>query len=116
MSVVRVSILNIPHEHLDEASQRMKDAEASLGGIRELPGLLAYFVGVDRSTSQLSNISVWDTAEHARAMSTFQPMLDLARTFAELPDVTFARPVPNFEGLWQWGDASGGAAPEPTTT
>jgi hypothetical protein len=49
-------------------------------------------------------------------MSTFQPMLDLARTFSELPDVTFARPIPNFEGLWQWGDASGGAAPKTTTS
>ena len=109
-SVVRVSILNIPHEHLDEASRRMKDAEASLSGIRDLPGLLAYFVGVDRTTSQLSNVSVWDTAENAKAMSTFQPMLDLAATFSELPGVTFVRPIPNFEGLWQWGDASGGAA------
>jgi hypothetical protein len=116
MSVVRVSILNIPHEHLDEASRRMKDAEASLSGIRGLPGLLAYFVGVDRSTSQLSNVSVWDTDEHAKAMSTFQPMLDLARTFSDLPGVTFVRPIPNFEGLWQWGDASGGAAPTTTTS
>lgn len=109
MSVVRVSILSIPGEHLDEASQRMEEAETALAGIRELPGLLAYFVGIDRSASQLSNVSMWDTDEHAKAMSTFQPMLDLARTFAEIPGVTFLRPIPNFEGLWEWGSASGGA-------
>jgi hypothetical protein len=114
MSVVRVSILNIPVEQLEQASQRMREAERSLAEIRRLPGLLAYFVGVDPSTSQLSNVSVWDTDEHAKAMSTFQPMLDLARTFSEIPGVTFVRPIPNFEGLWQWGDASGGAAPETT--
>jgi len=114
MSVVRVSILNIPVEQLEQASQRMREAERSLVEIRRLPGLLAYFVGVDRSTSQLSNVSVWDTDEHARAMSTFQPMLDLARTFSEIPGVTFVRPIPNFEGLWQWGDASGGGAPDTT--
>jgi hypothetical protein len=39
-------------------------------------------------------------------MSTFQPMLDLAGTFAKIPGVTFMRPIPNFESLWQWGDAS----------
>jgi hypothetical protein len=33
--------------------------------------LQAYFVGADRDTSQLSNVSVWDTDEHAKAMSTF---------------------------------------------
>jgi hypothetical protein len=37
--------------------------------------------------------------------------LDLARAFSEIPGVTFVRPIPNFEGLWQWGDTSGGAAP-----
>lgn len=111
MSVVRVSILTIPHDLLDEAARRMDAAQASLTGIRELPGLLAYFVGVDRSTSQLSNVSVWDTADHAEAMGSFQPMLDLAREFAQLPGVTFLRPIPNFDTMWQWGDASGGAGP-----
>jgi hypothetical protein len=110
MSVVRVSILNIPAEHLDEASARMTEAEVALADIRKLPGLLAYFVGVDRTTSQLSNVSVWDTDEHAKAMSTFQPMLDLAATFAKIPGVTFVRPIPNFASLWQWGKASGGSA------
>jgi hypothetical protein len=108
MTVVRVSILNIPAEHLDHATTMMTAAESALEGIRELPGLLAYFVGVDRSTSQLSNVSVWDSEEHAKAMSTFQPMLDLAKTFADIPGVTFVRPIPNFDSLWQWGHASGG--------
>jgi hypothetical protein len=106
MSVVRVSILNIPPEHLDHVEQLMTEAERDLAGIRDLPGLRAYFVGVDRVTSQLSNVSVWDSVEHARAMGTFQPMLDLATEFAGIPGVTFVRPIPNFETLWQWGDAS----------
>ena len=105
MTVVRVSVLNIPVEHLDAAAQLMEEAEAALDGIRKLPGRLAYFVGIDRSTSQLSNVSLWETDENAKAMSTFQPMLDLARTFSEIPGVTFVRPIPNFEGLWQWGSA-----------
>ncbi len=109
MSIVRVSILNIPAEHVDHVSQLMTEAEASLSGIRELPGLLAYFAGVDRATSQFSNVSVWDTTEHAQAMSTFQPMLDLATQFLTIPGVTFVRPIPNFDTLWQWGDAHGGA-------
>jgi hypothetical protein len=110
MSVVRVSILNIPPDRLDELAQVMTEAEEALSGIRQLPGLLAYFVGVDRTLSQLSNVSVWETAEHAKQMATFQPMLDLGGQFAAVPGVSFVRPIPNFEPLWSWGAASGGAA------
>jgi hypothetical protein len=111
MSIVRVSILNIPSDYLDHAEKLMAEAEPQLAGIKNLPGLLAYFAGIDRSTSQLSNVSVWDTVEHAKAMSTFQPMLDLAGKLAETPGVTFLRPIPNFENIWHWGDASGAAVP-----
>jgi hypothetical protein len=110
MSVVRVSILTIPAEGLEEVTAMMIEAETALAGIRNLPGLQAYFVGVDRTTNQLSNVSVWDTDEHARAVSTFQPMLDLGAKFVDaVPGTTFLRPIPNFDMLWQWGDASGGA-------
>ncbi len=114
MTVVRVSILNIPAEHFDRAEELMTEAEQALSGIRDLPGLRAYFAGVDRTTSQMTNVSVWETAEHAQAMSSFQPMLDLGKTFLDLPGVTFVRPIPNFDTLWQWGDASGG--PSTSTT
>jgi hypothetical protein len=110
VSIVRVSILNIPTDFLDYAEKLMAEAESDLAEIRNLPGLLAYFAGVDRTTSQLSNVSVWDSVEHAKAMSTFQPMIDLATKLAETPGVTFLRPIPNFENIWHWGDASGGAA------
>jgi hypothetical protein len=110
VTVVRTSILNLPADRLDEIAQLMLDAEADLAGIRQLPGLRAYFVGVDRETAQLSNVSVWDSVEDAKQMSTFQPMLDLAGRFAAIDGVTFVRPIPNFDTIWQWGDADGGAA------
>lgn len=109
MTAVRVSILNIPADHIDHAAQLMADAESTLISIRDLPGLRAYFVGIDRNTSQLSNVSIWDTEEHAKAMSSFPPMLDLAATFAAIPGVTFVRPIPNFTDIWHWGNADGGA-------
>jgi hypothetical protein len=110
MSVVRVSILTIPAEHIEKAATIMVEAESALAGIRDLPGLRAYFAGVDRSMGQLSNVSVWDTEENAKAMSTFQPMLDLAGMLANaIPGVTFLRPIPNFDTLWQWGGADGAA-------
>jgi hypothetical protein len=102
MNTVRVSILTIPAEHLESVAQLMVDAEESLSAIKQLPGLVAYFAGVDRATMQLSNVSVWDSTDHANAMTTFQPMLDLAKRCMEFPGVTFLRPIPNFDSLWQW--------------
>lgn len=102
MHTVRVSILTIPVEHLDEVAELMGNAENDLQGIKHLPGLIAYYAGIDRTTMQLSNVSVWDSTDHANAMSTFRPMLDLAARCLEIPGVTFLRPIPNFASLWQW--------------
>jgi hypothetical protein len=109
MSVVRTSILQLPADRLDELAEMMRAAEPELAGIRQLKGLQAYFVGIDPATAQMTNVSVWDSVEDAQQMSTFQPMLDLGARFAAVPGVSFVRPIPNFEVLWQWGSASGGA-------
>jgi len=107
--VVRVSILTIPDGLIEEAADSIRKAEEHLKGAQKLVGLRAYFAGVDRARSQLTNVSVWDSAEHAEQMSTFQPMLDLGKRFAAR-GATFLRSIPNFECLWQWGDI-GGARP-----
>ena len=102
-TVVRVSILNIPQDRIEEAARAMSSAERELAGIRKLVGLRMYFAGVDRARSQLTNVSIWDSTEHAEQMSNFQPMLDLGKRFAA-QGATFLRPIPNFECLWSWGD------------
>jgi hypothetical protein len=102
MTTVRVSILSIPADQIDHVAQLMVDAETQLAGIKNLPGLISYYVGIDRETLQLSNVSLWDNAEYAKAMSTFQPMLDLAKQFLEIPGISFVRPIPNFDSLWEW--------------
>jgi hypothetical protein len=102
MNTVRVSILNVPAEHIDHVAQLMIAAEEELAGIKELPGLISYYAGIDRTMNQLSNVSVWESDEHAKAMLTFQPMLDLGARFLEVPGLTFVRPIPNFNSLWEW--------------
>lgn len=102
-AVVRVSILNIPPEKIEEAARAMSNAQVELAGIRKLAGLKMYFAGVDRTRSQLTNVSIWDSTEHAEQMSNFQPMLNLGKRFAA-EGATFLRPIPNFECLWSWGD------------
>jgi hypothetical protein len=108
MSVVRVSILLCPADRLMEVEEMMKAAERPLSGIRKLKGLKSYFAGVDREKFQLINVSVWETEEDAQQMASFQPMLDLGKAFMKIEGLSFVRPIPNFEIIWQWGDASGG--------
>jgi hypothetical protein len=109
--IVRVSILTIPDGHIEEAAESMRKAEEELMGVQKLNGLRAYFAGVDRARSQLTNVSVWDSAENAEQMSSFQPMLDLGKRFAA-QGATFLRPIPNFDCLWQWGDIGGTGNPK----
>jgi hypothetical protein len=108
---VRVSILTIPAGRIDEAADAMRKAEEELKGILRLKGLRAYFAGVDRARSQLTNVSVWDSPESAEQMSSFQPMLDLGARFAAR-GATFLRPIPNFDCLWQWGAIGGSGTAE----
>ena len=63
--------------------------------IRALPRVLGYFVGSDAGSATIVNVSVWDTREHANAMSTLASVLALAVEFVAL-GVTFEHPIINF--------------------
>lgn len=66
--------------------------------IQELPGLLHYYVGIDRERGSVTNVSVWRTSADALRMDTLQPMLD-QRPLLEAAGVTF-EPITNHEVLW----------------
>ncbi len=74
----------------------------SEGALREpllhLPGLLHYYVGLDRANGQLMNVSVWETLENARQMDTLKEML-AQRPILEAAGVTFEA-ITNHETLW----------------
>ena len=108
---VRFATLIIPDGQIDEAAEAMRKAEQELKGILALKGLRAFFAGVDRAQSLLTNVSVWDSPEDAEQLSSFQPMLDLAKRFAA-EGANPVRPVPNFDCLWQWGDVGGTGVPK----
>ncbi len=62
-------------------------------------GNLGYYAGIDRKNNAMSNVSLWKSVEAAEQMATFQPMIDLASTFAPL-GVRMQRPILNFTTLW----------------
>ena len=69
-------------------------------GIEAMRGLLAFYAGADEATSSLSNVSIWSTLADAKQLDTFQPMLELGKTFSA-KGATFERPVMNYSTLWQ---------------
>jgi hypothetical protein len=104
--VVRVSILRCAPERFADLRDMMIEADAALRpGIEALRGLLAFYAGADEASSSLTNVSLWTDLAAAKQLDSFQPMLDLGKTFAE-KGATFERPVMNYATLWQL-DATG---------
>jgi hypothetical protein len=99
--VIRVSIIRCAPDKFTEFRQMMVDADRELRpGIEAMHGLLGYFAGADEATSSLTNVSLWVDLVAAKQMDRFEPMLELARTFA-VKGATFERPIMNYETLWQ---------------
>jgi phage-related protein len=99
--VVRVSILRCAPEKFTELRQMMIEADSVLRpGIEAMPGLINFYAGADEATSSLTNVSIWKTLDDAKQMDTFQPMLDLGKTF-EQQGARFERPNMNYLTLWQ---------------
>jgi hypothetical protein len=81
-----------PKKHSHKASGRyVRRFEA-------MPGLIHYYVAIDRAAGQLTNVSVWDTMEHAQAMSQLKEML-AQRPVLEAAGVSFEL-ITNHDALW----------------
>jgi hypothetical protein len=99
MPAVRISKGSFPRDQLAEAERLLVESEAALREpLRELNGLLHYYVGIDRELGYLTNVSVWETLDDAHQMDTLQPML-AQRPILEAAGVTFET-ITNHETLW----------------
>ncbi|MFE2960289.1 hypothetical protein [Nocardia tengchongensis] len=65
-----------------------KTAEYLIPAIRRLPGLLHWYAGVSPEGS-LSQVSIWDSEEHAAQMDELKEMRVLARDDLRAVGVTF---------------------------
>jgi len=101
MPVVRISKGRYPPERHAAVTARLDaSAKTLVPAIRRLPGCISYYVGSEVVSSTMVNVSVWDTLDHANAMSTLAPMVALAQEFMAL-GVEFERPIVNYPVLWQ---------------
>ena len=75
-------------------------SESLIPALRRLPGCVSFFAGADAVSNTMVNVSVWDTLEHAEALTSLPEMTTLAKEFVQL-GVAFERPVVNYEVMWQ---------------
>ncbi len=100
MSFVRISLGRFDASKYDTVRQKLIDSQKTLiPALKALKGNVAYYVGIDRQNSAMSNVSVWETLEDARQMDSLKPMLDLAKEFIAL-GVIFERPITNHQIEW----------------
>ena len=66
MPVVRISLGRFDPSKYEEIRRLLAESQTILVPvIRTLRGNLAYYVGLDRENSAMSNVSIWETAEEA---------------------------------------------------
>jgi hypothetical protein len=100
MSVVRISTGRFDPSRSDDVIAALRASETLLRpAISALPGLVVYYVGVDRDTSTITNTSVWRSRHEAMAMNSLKEMGGLRETFQQL-GVRF-EPVANHDTLWE---------------
>jgi hypothetical protein len=64
-----------------------------------LPGLISYYLGIDREHHTMVNVSLWKDLSSPEQIGKLQAVLDQGAELGKL-GVTFVRPIPNCATLW----------------
>ena len=98
-AVVRLSRGAFPPEKADDVRARLVEGRVSLEpALRQLRGLLHYYVAVDEQASTMVNVSVWSSLAEAKQLDTLAAML-AQRALFEAVGVRFD-PIRNYPTLW----------------
>ena len=100
MLVVRISNGRADAARVADVERFLRESEQALREpLKKLPGLVHFYAGVDRARGFITNVSVWDSLEHARQLDTLQEML-AQRPVGVSAGVTFEPPITNHETVW----------------
>lgn len=98
-AVVRVSRAAFdPSRFAEVDAMNIRTSEYLVPAIKRLPGLIHFYAGVAPEGSAVQ-VSLWDTAEHAKQLDHLTEMTVDARGEAEAVGVTFT-PIVNYPVNW----------------
>jgi hypothetical protein len=82
-----------------EVERLLAASEESLrAALTAMPGLIHYYSAIDRDAGSVTNVSIWNTMVHAKAMSELAPML-AQRPLLQAAGVTF-QAITNHRAVW----------------
>jgi hypothetical protein len=97
--VVRVSQGFFDPPLLAQVAAKLDEGRSTLEpALRALPGLVHYYVALDRESSSMVNVSVWESLGAALQMDTLSAMRAQRDGFAAL-GVRF-QPIRNYGTMW----------------
>ncbi len=100
MPVIRISIGRFEKSVYEEVERLLRDGQKRLvPAIEKLPGCLRYEVGISPDANTITNVSIWDTIEHARQMASLQAM-QAEGNLMRSKGVRFD-PIINYETVWE---------------
>ncbi len=100
MPVVRISIGRFDKSVYEEIDRLLRDGQTRLvPAIEKLPGCMRYEVGISRDANTITNVSIWDTLEHAQQMASLQAM-QAEGNLMRSKGVRFD-PIINYEVVWE---------------
>lgn len=88
-AVVRISPATFdPARFAEVQEMTMRTGEYLIPAIKALPGLISYYAATSPEGNAI-HVSIWDTEEHAKQLSSLKEMIVTARAEAENAGCTF---------------------------
>lgn len=98
-AVVRVSSGTFdPARFAEVVAMNASTGRYLVPAVQSLPGLIGMYTGVSPAGS-ISQISIWDTEDHAKQLNTLKEMAVIARGEAQAAGVTFL-PIVHYPVGW----------------
>jgi hypothetical protein len=73
--IVRISKGHYRFDEANAVEEILRRSELEIRrAVERLPGLMHFYIGIDRSECTVCKVSVWDNVDHARALRTVEPV------------------------------------------
>lgn len=99
--IIRISNAYFPPEQTETVESMLNNEfkNSLVPAIKKLKGNINFYVGIDKEKCAMTNVSLWQTLQHAKQMDTLKEMLESREPFEAL-GVKFEK-ITNHQVLWE---------------